>query len=467
MARVPCRNFQRGFCQYGERCKFLHGNPQPKPNPFGFGSQSATQNPRSNTQSQQPNPFGFGAQNNNQSGSKPNQFKPGDNKWSRFSQTNSGNSSAPQKQDNQQSAANHTCTDPQSCKRQISEDFEHEKPLWKLTCYGHIKILKLLSIKTFLKMKLESPGNLETFVFLSGPCDIIGDLSFEELRASAYDDAKRGTGIQSIVDKERTLLSSKLIEFENLLRNPYTPRQSSTFATQNTFPGTSANVFPQTVQNNAPPSVSSFSQLGTNFNSGFQMRPATPNNAFSQFQAPTNAFAQVNQFQAPNQLSNAAVPNNAFAQVNQFQAPTQITNPAAFAFGTPGLMSTQPSAQPSVSSFPATTTTFSNAFSTAASTSPFNVAPAPVSIMQMPQNTNSNSNADNSIWFKDDWERGEIPEEAPPAEFLLLEEVEAKATCSWWHQDRLVEYNVVGGLEWGAGYLYHARDEFWGLNVNF
>nr|GEX26377.1 zinc finger CCCH domain-containing protein 16 [Tanacetum cinerariifolium] len=39
MARVPCRNFQRGFCQYGERCKFLHGNPQPKPNPFGFGSQ--------------------------------------------------------------------------------------------------------------------------------------------------------------------------------------------------------------------------------------------------------------------------------------------------------------------------------------------------------------------------------------------------------------------------------------------
>nr|GEV54816.1 zinc finger CCCH domain-containing protein 16-like isoform X1 [Tanacetum cinerariifolium] len=116
-------------------------------------------------------PFGFGAQNNNQSGSKPNQFKPGDNKWSRFSQANGGNSSAPQKQDNQQSAANHTCTDPQSCKRLISEDFEHEKPLWKLTCYGHIKY---------------------------GPCDIIGDLSFEELRASAYDDAKRGTGVQSI-----------------------------------------------------------------------------------------------------------------------------------------------------------------------------------------------------------------------------------------------------------------------------
>ncbi|GJX28671.1 hypothetical protein Tco_0236750 [Tanacetum coccineum] len=94
----------------------------------------------------------------------------------------------------------------------------------------------------------------------------------------------------------------------------------------------------QTVQNNAPPSVSSFSQLGTNFNSGFQMRPATPNNAFSQFsqyQAPTNAFAQ---FQTPTQISNAPQKN-------------------AFAFEVPGLMGTQPSAQSSVSSYTATTMT--------------------------------------------------------------------------------------------------------------
>lgn len=31
------------------------------------------------------------------------------------------------------------CTDPESCKRQIVEDFEHERPIWKLTCYGHCK----------------------------------------------------------------------------------------------------------------------------------------------------------------------------------------------------------------------------------------------------------------------------------------------------------------------------------------
>ncbi|KAJ0697874.1 hypothetical protein HanOQP8_Chr10g0377211 [Helianthus annuus] len=110
------------------------------------------------------------------------------------------------------------------------------------------------------------------FPFLSGPCDIIGDVSYEELRASAYDDAKRGTNVQSIVEKERSLLNSKLIEFENLLRNPYKPPSNSNLNTQNTLPGTSTNTFPQTVQNNAPPAVSSFNQLGSSFNTGFQMR---------------------------------------------------------------------------------------------------------------------------------------------------------------------------------------------------
>ena len=31
------------------------------------------------------------------------------------------------------------CTDGESCKRQIAEDFQNERPLWKLTCYGHNK----------------------------------------------------------------------------------------------------------------------------------------------------------------------------------------------------------------------------------------------------------------------------------------------------------------------------------------
>ncbi|XP_024963582.1 zinc finger CCCH domain-containing protein 16 [Cynara cardunculus var. scolymus] len=373
--KEPCRNFQRGFCQYGERCKFLHVNQQQsKPNPFGFGTQNATQALHTDSQPQKSNPFGFGVQNNSQIGFKPNQFKPGENKWSRF-----GSSSAPQKQDNQPSAPNHVCTDSESCKYQIKEDFEQEKPLWKLTCYGHRKC---------------------------GPCDIVGDISCEELRASAYDDAKHGMNIQSIVEKERSLLSSKLIEFENLLRNPYTPSQNSTHTAQNTFPGNNSS--PQMIQNNVPPSVSSFSQLGTTINAGFQMRPAAPN----------NAFGQSNQFQAPTQMSNASQKNN-------------------FAFGNPGPTGSQPSSQLFHSSFPSTTTTFANtdrnAFSNAAITTnvdvahqqssmPFgnhnastNVVSDPVSSVEMTQNLQkSYSHRDNSIWFKDEWTPGEIPEEVPP-----------------------------------------------------
>ncbi|KAI5659071.1 hypothetical protein M9H77_27864 [Catharanthus roseus] len=133
-------------CQYGERCKFLHVSPQPsKLNPFGFGTQTGNQLPHTNLQAQKTNPFGFGVQNHSQSrgasefGAKQNQFKPFENKWTRFSPVNASNSSASRQPDNQSVAPSHKCTDPESCKRQIVEDFEQERPLWKLTCYGHSK----------------------------------------------------------------------------------------------------------------------------------------------------------------------------------------------------------------------------------------------------------------------------------------------------------------------------------------
>jgi hypothetical protein len=44
--------------------------------------------------------------------------------------------------------------------------------MWKLTCYGHWKYF---------------------------PCDVTGDISYEELRAVAYEEAKRGIPLQSIV----------------------------------------------------------------------------------------------------------------------------------------------------------------------------------------------------------------------------------------------------------------------------
>ncbi|MED6157993.1 hypothetical protein PIB30_028702 [Stylosanthes scabra] len=289
--RDLCRNFQRGSCQYGDRCKFIHAVPQQQQqqrnlnnnsnfhgfgvqngfhqqqqqnaNPFGFGSKSASQPQQQ--QQQKTNPFGFGVQNNNNSQFKgtpqQNQFKPFENKWTR--------GGASRQSDNNPQSSNHECTDPEACKRQIAEDFKQEKPLWILTCYGHAK---------------------------GAPCDIVGDISYEELRAEAYEDAKRGMSLQSIVEKERNTLNSKLAEFQKLLTEPYRmpfnpslnsqknqnanpfsmPIQNNGQHNANPFSTPiqnngqhNANPFSLTTQNNGPVSVSSFSQLGASLNTGF------------------------------------------------------------------------------------------------------------------------------------------------------------------------------------------------------
>ncbi|MED6169804.1 hypothetical protein PIB30_024779 [Stylosanthes scabra] len=272
--RDLCRNFQRGSCQYGDRCKFMHAVPQQQQqqrnlnsnnsnfhgfgvqngfhqqqqqnaNPFGFGSKSASQ-----PQQQQPktNPFGFGVHNNSQFKGTPqqNQFKPFENKWTRGGAT--------RQSDNNPISSNHECTDPEVCKRQIAEDFKQEKPLWILTCYGHAK---------------------------GAPCDIVGDISYEELRAEAYEHAKRGMNLQSIIEKERNALNSKLAEFQKLLSEPYRMPFNPSLNSQNNQNANpfsmpiqntgqhNANPFPITTQNNGPVSVSSFSQLGASLNAGF------------------------------------------------------------------------------------------------------------------------------------------------------------------------------------------------------
>lgn len=73
------------------------------------------------------------------------------------------------------------------------------------------------------------------------------------------------------VERERSLLNSKLVEFQNLLREPYKMPPSSSLPSQNyQSPGTNANPFSRNIENNAPLSVSSFSQLGASLNMGIE-----------------------------------------------------------------------------------------------------------------------------------------------------------------------------------------------------
>ncbi|KAB2033296.1 hypothetical protein E1A91_D04G009900v1 [Gossypium mustelinum] len=392
--KEACRNFQRGSCQYGERCKFLHViQQQPKSNAFGFGTQAISH------QQQKPNPFGFGVQNNAQSkgandfGNKQSQFK---NTWTR----SSASSGAPslRQPDNQPQATNHRCNDPESCKRIIAEDFEHERPLWKLTCYSHWK---------------------------NSPCDIVGDVSYEELRAAAYDDAKRGLSLQSIIERERNLLNSKLVEFENFLRNPYRGPAGSAAAQQIPFPGATTIVLSPTTQNtvapqsNVPPSVSSFSQLGASLNTGFSPGPSVQSN---------NASGQ------PTSFSNSAQSSNVFSANN-------VPSANAFSFG-----NQQPN-QSVAASFPTNMANFSNSSAINPAINQFSAAAVSTqnfssSSIQSPAFLNvslSNSEAvgreatnvqlgnnlpttvasgDSNIWLKEKWTPGEIPEEAPPDAYV-------------------------------------------------
>ncbi|XP_038880398.1 zinc finger CCCH domain-containing protein 16 [Benincasa hispida] len=316
--KAPCRDFQRGSCQYGERCKFLHGTQQPqKSSSFGFGVQTSSQQQQ---QQQKPNPFGFGVPSTGQSkaaadfGSKQNQYKPFENKWIRSSTPTAMGNAQSRKPDNHLPSANHKCTDGESCKRQIAEDFQNERPLWKLTCYGHNK---------------------------NEPCDIVGDVSYEELRAIAYDEAKRGISLQSIVERERNLLNSKLAEFEALLHKPY--------------------VKPA---NRAPGNQSSFS--GTNSLSNL------PNSILGAFgsQLPSQTFGN----STLSGFNNSGITN---AESN-LSSPAMLTN------------------------FPTTS---------ANSGADGQIVPNAQLVNKLQQ---ENSSVDVSIWMKEKWVPGEIPEVAPP-----------------------------------------------------
>lgn len=74
------------------------------------------------------------------------------------------------------------------------------------------------------------------------------------------------------VERERNLLNSNLMKFDNLLRNPYTGPCNSALSSQSPFPAASPNAFSPTPQDSAAPSLSSFNQVGSLVNMGFGTR---------------------------------------------------------------------------------------------------------------------------------------------------------------------------------------------------
>lgn len=345
-----CRNFQRGSCQYGERCKFLHPTQQQsRPNAFGFGVQNQQQKPNAfgfgvhggSNQQQKPNPFGFGVQSSSQptAASQHNQFKPFENKWTRFSPISNASGTASHHSDSHIQSGNHKCTDPESCKRVIIEDFEHERPSWKLTCYGHCKY---------------------------APCDISGDISYEELRAAAYDDAKRGLSLQSIVERERNALNFKLSELENLLRSPYVAPPSST-ASQSALPGFGANTFSLSAQN-----------TGQSVALSFGVPHASPSAGGSSPYVPSN---------------------NALGSLNSSSTLQQTANAFGQRYMSSGVSQQMPNS------------TNNN----------FNIVVGQKAVDDQQKNDvhkSGHESRDASVWLKEKWSPGEIPEEAPPDIFI-------------------------------------------------
>ncbi|BFI23817.1 protein MpC3H4 [Marchantia polymorpha subsp. ruderalis] len=387
-----CRDFQRGSCRYGTRCKFLHQT-------------NAPQQPRQpqNNQNQR-NAFG-GAAGNNYYGALGNN-------------NNNNNNNHSQRHNTQSSVAakEHKCNNPRLCKDQIEEDFQNEHPVfWRLTCYAHYKFL---------------------------PNDIVGDVSPEELRAIAYDSAKQGLSLKDVAQREASMFAAKNAEFEALRRNPYKGPASQGSATP--FSPFSASPFmsspasqnnssamvsgqPLTLSNPNPAAGQGFAQNPNIFGApaarGFSFgqpsvgsgdtifgpRPSTQNPSPFGVQQP-NVFQQTPFQQSP--FTNTASPPAVAQPAAQTQSP--FTNVQA---GSSGVQSPFGFNSP-FTGFP------SNPGSTRGFASPpgnspsLSATPAPslVNTSTVPVPVRSTNADEDAKWFKDVWKIGEIPEGEPPVQ---------------------------------------------------
>ncbi|KAG0558815.1 hypothetical protein KC19_10G057300 [Ceratodon purpureus] len=402
MSRQICRDFQRGNCRFGTRCKFLHQTGPTQQNAYNSGPKQTQQQ-------------GFGTNRFGAFNGAPN------------------NQRAPQQQT--APAKDHKCGNPKVCQDQIKEDVTTEQPTyWRLTSYAHWKFL---------------------------PNDITGDISPEELRALAYSNAKQGASTQQIIQNEQSLVAAKMAEFEALQRNPYRGPATQALggfqqgATQPSPFGSSAGAgtfsgFGTPQNQTAAPAggfgqpqtmfgvpITATPQTGGGFSNAFGKTSTNPKLSPSPFQP--SGFGQNSQFgqtgfgsQAPKNIFGSQAQNNnifgtqaqpspgngnsvfggGFGTQSSLQ-PANVMNPVGFGsspFTNSASFGSSPFAVPAAtpqSSTPAATPQPI----TPAVTTP--MTPNTLGPGSLPPHSVQTVGAD-GIWQKDTWKLGEIPEEEPP-----------------------------------------------------
>ncbi|CAK9228023.1 unnamed protein product [Sphagnum troendelagicum] len=387
-----CRDFQRGNCRFGTRCKFSHQlpqNQQPQSNAFDSGRRHSPQQQG-----------GFGERGRNS-----------------FEALSNANSS--QKPQQQVPLKDHKCNDPRVCKEQIKDDMAHEHPLfWRLTSYGHWKFL---------------------------PNDISGDVSPEELRALAYDSAKQGLSLHQIAQKEASMVAAKNAEFESLLRNPYqSPVAQRAGFTPVAFPSSPFASTPQPGGNMvfgvpSTPSVGfgqpispfgvaagaspqSIGGFGSSFNTKGPVVPAPNTSTFL-----GNAYPQPDQ----NVFGTQLPPSQNFVGMQSFNGFGNTNSGIAGGFGIGGIGSAAPvPISPFNSPVPnmAPTLGFGNitqsppplGASLSTSTTPLPASPFTSQVLPGTSPFTKSSlegqpPVADDIWLKETWKLGEIPEQEPPS----------------------------------------------------
>eukprot|EP00897_Mesotaenium_endlicherianum_P008128 jgi/Mesen1/7343/ME000377S06560 len=312
-----CRDFLRGSCKYGARCKFSHQLPQQQQQQ-GQGQQSRGSQFGQQSRQQQFRGQYDGRGGGGGGGGTGNRFGPlaggGGGGASGHGPARQQGASAPAA-----APKDHRCGDARQCQEQIQQDMLNERPsTWLASAYAHWKYLNN---------------------------DVAGDVSFEEARAEAYVAAQQGIPLANIVQRERALLSERTALFDALASRPYRPPAAAAAAAAPSPFGTS---LPTMASSQSPPAAA---PPGATMLFGKLVAPAGP--ASAPFGAPALAFgatAAPTVFGTPSSAFGSSAPpplspspfgSNAGgspfgAPASSFPAVQQLAQPASLGFGGTG-----------------------------------------------------------------------------------------------------------------------------------